>query len=89
MTSTGEESVDRSGGVGAETDKQNRLVKEDVGRDISGTVVSENKAEEIVQVEDPVKAVGVGDGTIGEHTGFAMDRQRREPKPLHRLCHKK
>jgi len=71
--------------VGTETDKQNRLVKEDVGRDIGETVVSENKAKGIVQVEDPVEAVGVGDGTIGEHIGFVMDRQRREPKPLHRL----
>jgi len=85
MTSTGEESVDRSGGVDAETNKQNRLVKGDVSRDIGGTMVSENKAEGIMQVEDPVKAVGVGDGTIEECTGFVMDRQRREPKLLHRL----
>jgi len=85
MTSTGEESVDRSGEVDAETDKQNRLVKENVSRDIGGTMVSENKAERIMWVEDPVKVVGVGDGTIEEHTGFVMDRQRREPKLLHRL----
>jgi len=85
MTSTGEESVDRSGEVDAETDKQNRLVKEDISRDIGRTMVSENKAEGIMWVEDPVKAVGVGDGTIEEYTGFVMDRQRREPKLLHRL----
>ena len=27
----------------------------------------------------------VGDRTIGEHTGVVMDRQRKEPKPSHRL----
>jgi len=40
-------------------------------------VVFENETKEIMQVEDPVEAVGVGDRTIGERTGFAMDKQRR------------
>jgi len=38
-----------------------------------------------VWVEDSVEAVGIGDGTIGECTRFAIDRQRREPKLLCRL----
>ena len=55
-TGAGEESVDRSGGVNTETDKENRvkigggnrLVEEDISRNVGGAVVSEDDVEGIV-----------------------------------------
>jgi len=96
-TGAGEESVDGSGGVSTETDKENRvkigggnrLVEEDISRDVGGAVVSEDEVEGIVWVEDPVETVGVGGGTVRECVGVAISRQRREPKPSHRLLESK
>jgi len=55
-TSAGEESVDRSERVSTETDKENRvkigggnrLVEEDISRNVGGAVVSEDDVEGIV-----------------------------------------
>ena len=83
--------------MSTETDKENRvkirggnrLVEEDISRDVGGAVVSEDKVEGIVWVEDPVETVGVGDGTVREHVEVAISRQRREPKPSYKLLESK
>ena len=83
--------------MSTETDKENRvkigggnrLVEEDISRDVGGAVVSEDEVEGIVWVEDPVETVGVGGGTVRECVGVAISRQRREPKPSHRLLESK